>query len=81
MCTGRLSRDAHDLPQAETQPTEIVLPLRLLDLDGKSEFAFFSTLATFGAADDITLAELAIEAFYPANAHTALRLLRDVSAE
>jgi hypothetical protein len=63
---------------AELQPADIVLPLRLLDLDGRGELAFFSTLSTFGTAADITLSELAIEAFYPANAHTAARLLRDI---
>ena len=67
-------------PQSEVQPGDLVLPLKLLDLDGKSELAFFSTISTFGTAADITLAELAIEAFYPANAHTAMRLLRDVGA-
>jgi transcriptional regulator with XRE-family HTH domain len=65
----------------DVQPGDIVLPLKLLDLDGESELAFFSTLSTFGTAADITLAELAIEAFYPANAHTAMRLMRDVSVD
>jgi transcriptional regulator with XRE-family HTH domain len=64
---------------AEIRPSDILLPLRLLDLDGESELAFFSTISTFGTAADITLSELAIEAFYPANAHTAMRLLRDVA--
>jgi transcriptional regulator with XRE-family HTH domain len=68
-------------PQGEVQPGDIVLPLRLRDLDGKGELAFFSTLSTFGTAADITLAELAIEAFYPANAHTATRLLREAGVE
>ncbi len=63
----------------EVQPGDIVLPLRLLDTDGKSELAFFSTLSTFGTAADITLSELAIEAFYPANAHTAMRLMREIA--
>jgi transcriptional regulator with XRE-family HTH domain len=66
-------------PHADVHPADIVLPLRLLDTDGTSELAFFSTVSTFGTAADITLAELAIEAFYPANAHTANRLLRDIS--
>jgi transcriptional regulator with XRE-family HTH domain len=56
---------------------EIVLPVRLRE--GDRELAFFSTLSTFGTAVDITLAELSIEAFYPANAYTANRLLRDVA--
>jgi transcriptional regulator with XRE-family HTH domain len=67
--------------QADIHPADIVLPLRLLDTDGKNELAFFSTLSTFGTAADITLSELAIEAFYPANAHTAMRLLRDIGAD
>jgi transcriptional regulator with XRE-family HTH domain len=57
---------------------DIVLPLRLRD--GDSELAFFSTISTFGTAHDITLSELAIEAFYPADARTANRLLADVGA-
>ena len=67
--------------QANVQPTDIVLPLRLLDVDGETELTFFSTLSTFGTAADITLAELAIEAFYPAGAATAMRLLSDVGAQ
>jgi transcriptional regulator with XRE-family HTH domain len=57
--------------------SELLLPLRLRDGDG--ELAFFTTLTTFGTAADVTLSELAIEAFYPANAATAMRLLRDVT--
>jgi transcriptional regulator with XRE-family HTH domain len=67
--------------QPDVQPADIVLPLRLLDVDGTSELAFFSTLSTFGTAADITLAELAIEAFYPANARTAMRVLQDIGAQ
>jgi hypothetical protein len=70
----------HTAPQhATVHPSDIVLPLKLLDTDGASELSFFSTLSTFGTAADITLAELAIEAFYPANAHTANRLLQEIS--
>lgn len=63
----------------DIHPSDIVLPLRLRDVDGAGELAFFSTLSTFGTASDITLSELAIEAFYPGNAHTANRLLRTVT--
>jgi transcriptional regulator with XRE-family HTH domain len=66
---------------ADLEAAAIVLPLRLLDPDGDGELAFFSTLSTFGTAADITLSELAIEAFYPANAHTAMRLLREIGAD
>jgi len=65
-------------PHGEVQSGDIVLPLKLRDTDGESELAFFSTLSTFGTAVDITLAELSIEAFYPANAPTAERLLRSI---
>jgi transcriptional regulator with XRE-family HTH domain len=57
---------------------EILLPLRIRD--GAQELEFFSTISTFGTPIDITLAELAIEAFYPANARTAARLLQDIGA-
>jgi hypothetical protein len=38
------------------------------------ELSFFSTVTTFGTASDITLSELSIEAFYPAD-ETTKRLL------
>ncbi|HLI60128.1 MAG TPA: hypothetical protein VKV21_10745 [Solirubrobacteraceae bacterium] len=66
-------------PQAGIQASDIVLPLRLRDIDGRGELAFISTLSTFLTPGDVTLSELAIEAFYPANAHTAMRLMRDVA--
>jgi transcriptional regulator with XRE-family HTH domain len=66
-------------PHAGIQATDIVLPLRLRDTDGRGELAFVSTLSTFLTASDVTLSELAIEAFYPANAHTAMRLMREVA--
>jgi transcription regulator MmyB-like protein len=53
---------------------EIAVPLRF-DAGGR-ELAFFSTIATFGTAVDITLAELAIEAFFPADDATAAFLQR-----
>jgi len=57
---------------------EIVLPLRMRHPDG--DLTFLSTVSTFGTAVDVTLSELAIEAFYPANAATATTLMRDISA-
>jgi transcriptional regulator with XRE-family HTH domain len=54
----------------ETQPDrEIMVELRLASGDG--ELAFFSTVTTFGTAVDITVSELSIEAFFPADARTA----------
>jgi transcriptional regulator with XRE-family HTH domain len=51
---------------------EIVLPLRLRS--GPDELSLICTQTTFGTAVDVTLAELSIEAFYPADDTTA-RLL------
>jgi transcriptional regulator with XRE-family HTH domain len=57
----------------EAHAHEIAVPLRY-DADG-TELTFFSTIATFGTAVDITLAELAIEAFFPGDKQTADYLL------
>jgi transcriptional regulator with XRE-family HTH domain len=67
-----------DPPPAGGATQDIVVPLRLRV--GDRELAFISTIATFGTAVDVTLAELAIEAFYPANAETAMALLSEVGA-
>jgi transcriptional regulator with XRE-family HTH domain len=59
--------------------TDVVLPLRYRR--GDEELAFFSISATVGSATDVTVEELAIEAFYPADAGTAavLRALDTVN--
>jgi transcriptional regulator with XRE-family HTH domain len=48
-----------------------------LRVDG-ADLAFFSTLTTFGTAVDVTLAELLIESFYPADQATSA-LLRSLA--
>ena len=48
-------------------------PLVLRIGDGP-KLTFFSTIATFGTALDVTVAELAIEQFFPADASTAAAL-------
>lgn len=50
----------------------LFVPLRLRA--GAVELSFFSTVATFGTALDITLAELSIESFFPADERTAAAL-------
>ncbi len=50
----------------------LMVTLRLKTLIG--DLAFFSTVATFGTAVDITLAELSIETFFPADPATATAL-------
>ena len=59
-----------EAPREEGAAGDIVVPLRLRTAD--RELAFFSTISTFGSPVDITLDELMIEAFYPANAATAV---------
>jgi transcriptional regulator with XRE-family HTH domain len=49
--------------------TYIAVPLRLRHGDG--ELSFISTKTTFGTAVDVTVAELAIESFFPADEQTA----------
>jgi transcriptional regulator with XRE-family HTH domain len=55
-------------------PGDVVVPMRLRHPAG--ELAFLSTVATFGTPLDVTVAELMIEAFYPADAATAAVLRR-----
>ena len=52
------------------------MPLRLRTDDG--ELRFFSTVTTFGTPADITVEELSIESFFPADRETAERLRRAV---
>jgi transcriptional regulator with XRE-family HTH domain len=50
----------------------IAVPLRLRA--GEDELAFISTATTFGTATDVTVSELAIESFFPADDATARAL-------
>lgn len=50
-------------------PSDVVVPLRLRH--GDRELTFFSMVATFGTPLDVTVAELAIESFFPADSDTA----------
>ncbi len=47
----------------------VVLPMRIRTDDG-SILSFFSTMTVFGAPLDVTLSELAMESFFPADAET-----------
>ena len=59
-------------PLPDLAAGEIAVPLRVR-LEGR-ELAFISTVTTFGAAADVTVSELSIEAFLPADAATAALL-------
>lgn len=58
-------------------PAEVVVPLRITH-EGR-ELSFLSTVATFGTPVDITLAEVAIESFFPMDEQTA-EVLRERAA-
>ena len=52
------------------EPADLLFAPLVIESRG-TELTFFSTLATFGTALDITMEELAIESFYPGNEQTA----------
>lgn len=54
---------------------ELAVPLRLRHGDG--ELRFISTIATFGTASDVTVSELMIESFFPADQQTRAVLFAD----
>jgi hypothetical protein len=55
---------------------EIMVPLRLITSAG--ELSLFGTITTFGSASDITVTELSVEAFFPADEASA-RALRQAA--
>jgi transcriptional regulator with XRE-family HTH domain len=55
-----------DGPETTSEPDAIVVPLKFTN-----GLSFFGTIATFGTPLDVTLAELSIESFYPADEFTA----------
>lgn len=69
---AELYRELLAYPGGEPDPAhpsdDLVVPLRLHHPHG--DLALFATIATFGAPQDITLAELAIETFFPADDRT-----------
>jgi transcriptional regulator with XRE-family HTH domain len=70
---------AYPAPEHDGVPgaaSDVVVPLRLRVPDG--ELRFFSTVTTFGTPVDITVEELSIESFFPADRETADFLRRAV---
>jgi transcriptional regulator with XRE-family HTH domain len=61
-------------PDDQTDYGGVVVPFRLRTDQGL--LSFFGTTTVFGTPLDITLAELAIESFFPADSHTAELLTR-----
>jgi hypothetical protein len=76
---------AYPAPYAVRPPTppaphdSVVVPLRLVTDAGV--LAFFSTTTVFGTPVDVTLSELALESFYPADPATADALRRLADAQ
>jgi transcriptional regulator with XRE-family HTH domain len=69
-----------DQPEPDVEvpgPGDVVVPLRFR-LDGR-ELSFLSIMASFGTPLDVTVSELAIESFFPADPGTA-SALRDLMA-
>jgi Predicted transcriptional regulators len=64
-------------PDPNVPAPSVVVPLRLRTDAGT--LSFFSTTTVFGTAVDVTLSELAIEAFFPADAATAEAMRRALS--
>lgn len=64
--------DVREPSRRPGNPATVVVPMRLRHPAG--ELALFTTIATFGTPVDVTVAELALEAFFPADATTARRL-------
>lgn len=56
-------------PAIDLEAGAIAVPLRIRADD--RELAFISTMTTFGTATDITVSELSIESFFPADEQTA----------
>ena len=76
----RLLRELRDYPGSDKahavdrDATTVAVPFRLITEAGV--LAFFSTTTVFGTPVDITIAELAVEAFFPADQQTAVALRR-----
>ena len=70
-----LREELESYPSGDPEPpldpafADSAVPLRLRH--GDDELAFISTKTVFGTAVDVTVAELSIESFFPANSHTA----------
>jgi transcriptional regulator with XRE-family HTH domain len=71
-----LSYPAPDYDEESPDPAAIAVPMRLRTEVG--ELAFLSTTTVFGTPVEVTLSELAIESFFPADAKTA-KVMRAMS--
>ncbi len=63
---------SHDTPAVDTELSGLVVPFQLATPNGV--LSFISTTTIFGTPVDVTLQELAVESFFPADAQTAAAL-------
>ncbi|MBT2323072.1 helix-turn-helix transcriptional regulator [Variovorax paradoxus] len=63
---------SHDTPPAGGEQNGVVVPFQLVTPQGV--LSFISTTTIFGTPVDVTLQELAVESFFPADAQTAAAL-------
>ena len=63
---------SHDVPAPDTELSGVVVPFQLVTPNGV--LSFISTTTIFGTPVDVTLQELAVESFFPADAQTAAAL-------
>ena len=69
LCVQLKVNDVVGKPIDRRPPDGIAVPLRIRA--GDDELSFLSTVTTFGTAVDLTAAEVSVEAFLPADEHTA----------
>jgi transcriptional regulator with XRE-family HTH domain len=62
---GRLPREIHPVP---VRPADLLLPIHIRN--GERDLRMFSTIMTLGTPQDVTLQELRIETFFPADAES-----------
>ena len=63
---------SHDTPAVDTELSGVVVPFQLATPNGVP--SFISTTTIFGTPVDVTLQELAVESFFPADERTAAAL-------
>jgi hypothetical protein len=66
-------------PSLDPEFADIAVPLRVRH--GESELSFISTKTTFGTAVDVTVSELSIESFFPADGQTTAAMLSLLGSE
>ncbi|QNK65544.1 helix-turn-helix domain-containing protein [Variovorax sp. PAMC26660] len=63
---------SHDLPAIDTELSAVAVPIQFVTPNGV--LSFISTITIFGTPVDVTLQELAVESFFPADEQTAAAL-------